>query len=107
MSKLPAFEASGRQRPPKLWWGDELKRLRLLRARTDADIRVGDRVSLKEDTDAPLFKYLGPNGQTSTKILRVKRSWTTAIVLWQDGTVENILGTALMHYLNPDEFDCW
>lgn len=37
----------------------------------------------------------------------VTESRSTVTIMWQDGTVEKVLGTSVIPYLNVDEYDCW
>jgi ubiquitin-conjugating enzyme E2 O len=110
-----------------LFYGPEISRLRLVRGKTDAVMRIGDRVSLKEGVACPVTKHgtsSGPSGVIEVRLCKVKvrpecatinepkLTWaqetiTTVKVLWQDGTTEQLKATELMPYLTVDEYDVW
>jgi ubiquitin-conjugating enzyme E2 O len=71
---------------------------------------VGDKVFLKDATDAPVTTHGqegDPAGTVTVKAFAVQETRTTVNVLWQDGTQETLRATALIPYMNPDEYDCW
>ena len=84
--------------------------LTLIRGRFDLDMRVGDRVHLKDTTGSPMTEY-GQDGdgagafQVTTCL--VTETSTEVEVLWQDGVQEIVNSIELIPYLNPDEYDCW
>lgn len=74
------------------------------------EVRLGDRVELKNPTGLPLTQHgqdCDPTGVLCVQIFRVKETETTVDVLWQDGSRETLKATDLIPYLNPDENDCW
>lgn len=81
----------------------------MIRGRSDLEMRVGDRVRLKDDTDLPFTKHgQESNGDTvRVRTFMVAETQTTLDVLWQDGTQEKVKSTEIIPYLNPDEYDCW
>lgn len=72
-------------------------------------MRVGDRVSLKDNTGAPRTKHGQEDSGDSIEVqtFMVVETQTTFDVLWQDGTRETLKSTEIIPYLNPDENDCW
>lgn len=84
--------------------------LTLIRGRSDLEMRVGDRVHLKDATGLPYTEHGKPEDPTG--VLRVQTFLVTETVteldvLWQDGTRESVKATSVIPYLNPDEYDCW
>jgi ubiquitin-conjugating enzyme E2 O len=87
-----------------------LTRLTLIKTRSDQDIRVGDKVFLKDATDGPITVHGQegePAGTVIVKALTVQETCTSVNVLWQDGMQETLRSTELIPYMNPDEYDCW
>jgi ubiquitin-conjugating enzyme E2 O len=73
-------------------------------------LRVGDKVELKhvEHLPATIHGQVGdPAGRIAVQTYAVKETRSTVTVLWQDGTLETLMSTELIPYLNPDESDCW
>ncbi|KAJ7071180.1 hypothetical protein C8F01DRAFT_1109445 [Mycena amicta] len=105
---LDSEEAAKRRRPPQFWKGPDMSKLTLLRSLADLEIRVGDRVTFKDDVNIPSSTH-GLDGATKivVKTFAVTETQTFIDVLWQDGTREAIRSTEVIPYLNPDEYDCW
>ena len=82
----------------------------MIRGRFDLDMRVGDRVHLKDTTGLPMTEH-GRDGDTAETFqvttCLVTETSTEVDVLWQDGVQETIKSVDLIPYLNPDEYDCW
>ncbi|KAF8203179.1 hypothetical protein BJ912DRAFT_943109 [Pholiota molesta] len=102
--------AEDKQRPKRFWHGKDLADLTLIRGRSDLEMRVGDRVHLKDSTGLPYTEHGKPEDPTG--VLRVQTFLVTETVteldvLWQDGTRESVKATSVIPYLNPDEYDCW
>ena len=51
--KLDPDEAARRQRPPKFFQGTDTAKLTLLRSVADSEMRVGDRVTFKDESSLP------------------------------------------------------
>lgn len=84
--------------------------LTLLRGRFDLDMRVGDRVHLKDITGLPMTEHVqdgDAGGAFQVTTCLVTETSTEVDVLWQDGIQEKIKSIDLIPYLNPDEYDCW
>ncbi|KAF8807738.1 hypothetical protein BYT27DRAFT_7338382 [Phlegmacium glaucopus] len=102
--------AAKKSRPQTFWSGEELGMLTLIRGRFDLDMRVGDRVHLKDTSGLPTTEH-GQDGdaggafQVTTCL--VTETSTEVDVLWQDGIQETMKSIDLIPYLNPDEYDCW
>ncbi|KAG6818066.1 hypothetical protein H0H87_009221 [Tephrocybe sp. NHM501043] len=96
-------------RPPKLWCGKDIEKLSLVRGRSDLEMRVGDRVRLKNNNGAPLTRHCkdDTNVTLEVRLFMVTETQTTLDILWQDGKKEVIKSTEIIPYLNPDEYDCW
>jgi ubiquitin-conjugating enzyme E2 O len=108
--QLDPAESQVRKRPERLWYREGLSKLTLVKTRSDQDIRVGDKVILKDATDAPMTIHGqegDPAGTVIVSALIVQETRTVVNVLWQDGTQETIRSTELIPYMNPDEYDCW
>ncbi|KAF7320120.1 Isocitrate lyase [Mycena kentingensis (nom. inval.)] len=105
---LDPEESAQRRRPAQFWTGADLSKLTLLRSLADLEMRVGDRVTFKQDEELP-FTLHGPNGSSKivVKTFTVTETRTFVDILWQDGTKETVRSTELIPYLNPDEYDCW
>ncbi|KAJ7225675.1 hypothetical protein GGX14DRAFT_421669 [Mycena pura] len=105
---LDPEDAASRQRPPQFWTGSNMSRLTLLRSLSDLEMRVGDRVTFKDESTVPGTTH-GLEGGTRVvvKTFTVTETRTFVDVLWQDGTKETVRSTELIPYLNPDEYDCW
>lgn len=108
--QLDPAEAQNRKRPVRLWYGENLSKLVLVKTRSDSDMRVGDKVYMKDITGLPTTihgKEGDPAGPVIVHALAVKETRTSVNVLWQDGMMETMQSTELIPYLNPDEYDCW
>lgn len=82
----------------------------MIRGRSDLEMRVGDRVQLKDVTGLPITKHGqegDPAGVIEVQTFLVTQTETILDVLWQDGTEETLKSTQVIPYLNPDEYDCW
>ncbi|KAG6832272.1 hypothetical protein H0H92_003505 [Tricholoma furcatifolium] len=101
--------AESKKRPQRFWSGEDIGKLTIIRGRSDLEMRVGDRIRLKDSTGAPFTKHgqdeFGEGLELRSFI--VTETETTLDVLWQDGTKETIKSTEVIPYLNPDEYDCW
>ncbi|TFY81129.1 hypothetical protein EWM64_g2884 [Hericium alpestre] len=106
---LPPEMASAIPRPARFWHGQDFGRLKLVRSRAEQLMRVGDKVILKDSTNLPFTRHgkEGENGIMEVRVYVVKTTQTIVNVMWQDGTIEALLATDLIPYINPDEYDCW
>ncbi|KAJ6519669.1 hypothetical protein C8R45DRAFT_30290 [Mycena sanguinolenta] len=105
---LDQEEAESRRRPQKFWTGADMSKLTLVRCLSDLEMRVGDRVTFKDENEVPSTTHGLENGtRVVVKTFTVTETQTFCDVLWQDGTKETIRSTELIPYLNPDEYDCW
>ncbi|KAF8756072.1 Ubiquitin-conjugating enzyme E2 [Rhizoctonia solani] len=53
-------------------------------------------------------QHRGESGRVlEVETMVVTESRSTAKIMWQDGIIEEVLGTAIIPYLNVDEYDCW
>ncbi|KAF9479723.1 hypothetical protein BDN70DRAFT_878485 [Pholiota conissans] len=107
---LDPIIAADKQRPKRFWYGRELDKLTLIRGRSDQEMRVGDRVHLKNPTGYPYTEHgkeEDPTGVVRVQTFLVTETVTQLDVLWQDGTHEFVNATSVIPYLNPDEYDCW
>lgn len=97
-------------RPKRFWYGSDISELTLVQSKSDRDLRVGDKVVLKNASELPRSTH-GREGDVtgviSVQAFCVKETRTTVEVLWQDGIREKLQSTELIPYLNPDEYDCW
>lgn len=85
-----------------------MSRLTLLRSLSDLEMRVGDRVTFKDESTVPGTTHgLEDGTRVVVKTFTVTETRTFVDVLWQDGTKETVRSTELIPYLNPDEYDCW
>ncbi|TFK36863.1 hypothetical protein BDQ12DRAFT_685995 [Crucibulum laeve] len=107
---LSAADAENRQRPQRFWHGQDIEKLALIRGRADVELRVGDRVRLKNAQGLPFTSH-GQDGQGAGIIhvqhFLVQETETALDVLWQDGARETVKATDIIPYINPDEYDCW
>lgn len=82
----------------------------MIRGRSDMEMRVGDRVRLKDNAGLPVTRH-GQEGDgvdiVTVQTFMVTETKTTLHVLWQDSTQETLISTDVIPYLNPDEYDCW
>ncbi|KAJ7169729.1 hypothetical protein C8R46DRAFT_208451 [Mycena filopes] len=105
---LDPEEAEKRRRPAQFWMGADTGKLTLIRSLSDLEMRVGDRVTFKDEDKVPGTTHGLPGGlQVVVKVYTVTETQTFCDVLWQDGTKETVRSTDLIPYLNPDEYDCW
>ncbi|KAK1228645.1 hypothetical protein PQX77_008239 [Marasmius sp. AFHP31] len=107
---LSPEQAQNRARPPRFWHGKDISKLTLVRCHTDAQLRISDRINLKETAGLPYTKH-GREGEACGVItvhgFTMAYTETTLDVLWQDGTEESLQAVDVILYLNPDEYDCW
>ncbi|RDB28833.1 putative ubiquitin-conjugating enzyme E2 24 [Hypsizygus marmoreus] len=107
---LDPAEAEKKARPQRFWYGEDIAKLTLVRGHSDREMRVGDRVRLKDNAGAP-FTTHGQDDQANDAVkvqtFMVAETQTTLDVLWQDGVQETLRATEVIPYLNPDEYDCW
>ncbi|KAF9270048.1 hypothetical protein L218DRAFT_952243 [Marasmius fiardii PR-910] len=107
---LPHEQVQHRQRPQRFWYGKDLAKLTLVRCHADAQLKISDRINLKDTTGLPYTKH-GREGEACGVItvhgFTMALTETTLDILWQDGTEESVLATDVVPYLNPDEYDCW
>ncbi|KAJ7492773.1 hypothetical protein FB451DRAFT_549529 [Mycena latifolia] len=105
---LDPEDAQARRRPQQFWTGSEMSRLTLIRSLSDLEMRVGDRVTFKDESKVPGTTHgLDSKLKVVVKTFTVTETQTFVDVLWQDGTKETVRSTDLIPYLNPDEYDCW
>ncbi|KAL0578614.1 hypothetical protein V5O48_003405 [Marasmius crinis-equi] len=107
---LPPEQVQNRSRPSKFWHGKDIAKLTLVRCHTDAQLRISDRVNLKDTAGLPYTKH-GREGEACGVItvhgFTMAHTETTLDVLWQDGTEESVQAVDVVPYMNPDEYDCW
>ncbi|KAF8642030.1 hypothetical protein AX16_009751 [Volvariella volvacea WC 439] len=100
-----------KQRPRRFWSGPDIAQLTVVRGRSELEMRVGDRVHIKDAaSDLPVTfhgRKSDHKGIVHVKLFLVAETQTMIDVLWQDGAQETIPATGLIPYLNPDEYDCW
>ncbi|KAG6878620.1 hypothetical protein C0993_001143 [Termitomyces sp. T159_Od127] len=101
--------AETKTRPQRFWAGKDIRKLTLIRGRSDLEMRVGDRVRLKDNSAAPFTRHRRDDTDAllEVRLFVVTETETTLDVLWQDGTRERVRSTEVIPYLNPDEYDCW
>lgn len=101
--------AETKTRPQRFWAGKDIGKLTLIRGHSDLEMRVGDRVRLKDNTAAPftIHRRDDTDALLEVRLFVVTETETTLDVLWQDGTKESLRSTEVIPYLNPDEYDCW
>ncbi|KAJ7706339.1 hypothetical protein B0H17DRAFT_1036793 [Mycena rosella] len=105
---LDGQDAESRRRPQQFWSGTDLSKLTLIRSLSDLEMRVGDRVTFKDESTVPGTTHgLDSKSKVVVKTFTVTETQTFVDVLWQDGTKETVRSTDLIPYLNPDEYDCW
>lgn len=97
-------------RPQRFWYGDDIRKLALVRGRSDLEMRVGDRVRLKNNVGVPSTSHgteSQDGGVINVQTFMVIETETNLNILWQDGTEETMMAKEVIPYLNPDEYDCW
>ncbi|KAG5653348.1 hypothetical protein H0H81_000970 [Sphagnurus paluster] len=106
---LAPLEAASKTRPKRFWYGEDVQKLTIVRGRSDLEMRLGDRVRLKDTAGTPFTKHGQREDELAVevRVFIVAETETTLDVLWQDGTKESIKSTEVIPYLNPDEYDCW
>ncbi|KAF8640906.1 hypothetical protein AX17_000554 [Amanita inopinata Kibby_2008] len=108
-SLSPAI-AEQKRRPQRFWAAKDISKLTLVRGRSDLEMRVGDRVRLKDTLGKPVSKHGQDGDSTGTITVQtfvVTETETVLDILWQDGSRETLKSTDVIPYLNPDEYDCW
>lgn len=104
------MEAEKKIRPQRFWYGQDIGKLTIVRGRSELEMRVGDRVRLKDTTGVPSTRHSQGGDDADVIIVQtfmVTETETTLDVLWQDGVHETLRSTEVIPYLNPDEYDCW
>lgn len=85
-------------------------KLTLVRNRLDFQMRIGERVQLKDTEGLPVTRH-GREGEAGGVVIvdsyTVTATETEIKVLWQDGSTETLRSVDVIPYLNPDEHDCW
>jgi ubiquitin-conjugating enzyme E2 O len=107
--KLDPDIAQARKRPQRFWFGRDLSKLTMVRSKSEQDMRVGEKVLLKNSDSLPSTTH-GQEGDPGVVVVHtfvVRQTCTDVTVLWQDGVHEMVKSTNLIPYLNPDESDCW
>ncbi|KAJ6621581.1 hypothetical protein B0H10DRAFT_2016484 [Mycena sp. CBHHK59/15] len=105
---LDPEDSQARRRPQQYWTAPDMSKLTLIRSLSDLEMRVGDRVTLRDDYKLPGTTHgLESEAQVVVKTFTVIETQTFLDVLWQDDTKETLRSTELIPYLNPDEYDCW
>ncbi|KAJ7630782.1 hypothetical protein FB45DRAFT_916544 [Roridomyces roridus] len=105
---LDPEQAQARKRPQQFWTAADMSHLILIRSLSDLQMRVGDRVTFKDENNLPSTSHGGLDGpQITVKTFSVTETETIVDVLWQNGTKETIRATELIPYVTPDEYDCW
>ncbi|KAF9015536.1 hypothetical protein BDQ17DRAFT_1341239 [Cyathus striatus] len=102
--------AESRKRPQRFWYGQHIADLTLIRGKYDREMRVGDRVHLKDSSSVPCSRHGVPGdaaGFFYIQMFLVTETDTTLDILWQNGTHEQINAKDVIPYLNTDEYDCW
>ncbi|KIK70823.1 hypothetical protein GYMLUDRAFT_32884 [Collybiopsis luxurians FD-317 M1] len=102
--------AESRHRPQRFWYGPDIAKLTLIRTRLDFQMRIGERVQLKNTEGLPSTKH-GREGEAGGVVtvdsFNVTATETEVDILWQDGHRETVRSVDVIPYLNPDEYDCW
>ncbi|KAJ2919249.1 hypothetical protein MD484_g1157, partial [Candolleomyces efflorescens] len=82
----------------------------IVRGRSDVEMRVGDRVYLKDISGEPVTQHgneSDPAGIMQVQAYKVVETVSMFDVLWQDGVREKVRSIDVVPYMNPDEYDCW
>ena len=109
-TQLSSDEASKRPRPSRLWFGEDLAKLTLLRGPIDLEVRVADKVLLKNPPPDLVTRHghtKDPLGIVEVANFVVIETRTMCDLIWQDGRRERVRSSELTPYVNPDEYDCW
>jgi ubiquitin-conjugating enzyme E2 O len=109
-SQLDPAEAEKKARPDRFWTVLDFHKLSLIRGKSDVEMRVGDRVKLKDPNGQPATAHGSENEDVGIVYLQsyeVVETVTMLDVLWQDGVKETVRSTELIPYVSPDEYDCW
>ncbi|KAG8728667.1 hypothetical protein FRC12_021584, partial [Ceratobasidium sp. 428] len=110
---LTPEESANRPRPPKFWTATDLSRLTYVKIRSESVTRVPDRVRFKDPEmytryDVIKTQHRGESGRVlEVDTMVVTESRSTVKLMWQDGRIEETIGTSVIPYLNVDEYDCW
>ena len=110
IAKLDPAEAEKKTRPERFWTVLDFHKLTLIRGKSDVEMRVGDRVALKDPTGQPVTAHGSEDedvGIVHLQTYEVIETVTMLDVLWQEGVKETLRSTELIPYVSPDEYDCW
>ncbi|ELU39894.1 ubiquitin-conjugating enzyme domain-containing protein [Rhizoctonia solani AG-1 IA] len=106
---LTPEESANRPRPQQFWTAEDLHHLTYVKIRSENVTRVPDRVTFKDPGAYQRYgvvktQHRGESGRVlEVETMVVTESRSTAKIMWQDGTIEEVLGTAIIPYLNVDE----
>ncbi|CAE6495755.1 unnamed protein product [Rhizoctonia solani] len=110
---LTPEESANRPRPKRFWTAEDLHELTYVKIRSESVTRVPDRVTFKDSAAYQRYnvtktQHKGESGRIlEVETMIVTESRSTVRIMWQDGTIEEVLGTSVIPYLNVDEYDCW
>ncbi|KDN41490.1 hypothetical protein RSAG8_07440, partial [Rhizoctonia solani AG-8 WAC10335] len=110
---LTPEESANRPRPKQFWTAEDLHELTYVKIRAESVTRVPDRVTFKDPGAYQKYnvtktQHKGESGRVlEVETMIVTESRSTIKIMWQDGTIEEVLGTSVIPYLNVDEYDCW
>ncbi|CAE6413274.1 unnamed protein product [Rhizoctonia solani] len=110
---LTPEESANRPRPHQFWTAEDLHDLTYVKIRSENVTRVPDRVTFKDPAAYQKYgvaktQHKGESGRVlEVETMVVTESRSTVKIMWQDGTIEEVLGTSIIPYLNVDEYDCW
>ncbi|KAJ1301645.1 hypothetical protein OPQ81_008888 [Rhizoctonia solani] len=110
---LTPEESANRPRPKQFWTAEDLHELTYVKIRSESVTRVPDRVIFKDAGAYQRYnvtktQHKGESGRVlEVETMIVAESRSTVKIMWQDGTIEEVLGTSVIPYLNVDEYDCW
>ncbi|KAF9076116.1 hypothetical protein BDP27DRAFT_1313919 [Rhodocollybia butyracea] len=106
---LDHSDAETRQRPQRFWYGADISKLTLVRNRLDFQMRIGERVQMKNVEGLPFTKHgkEEAGGVVTVHTFNVTATESEVDLFWQDGTKETLRSVDVISYLNPDEYDCW
>ncbi|KAJ3550286.1 hypothetical protein NMY22_g567 [Coprinellus aureogranulatus] len=106
---LDTADAEKKTRPDRFWTVPDFHKLTLIRGKSDVEMRVGDRVALKDPMGQPVTAHGSEDDEVGIVHLQtyeVIETVTMLDVLWQDGVRETVRSTELIPYVSPDEYDC-
>ncbi|CAE6520035.1 unnamed protein product [Rhizoctonia solani] len=110
---LTPEESANRPRPHQFWTAEDLHELTYVKIRSESVTRVPDRVTFKDPEAYQRYnvtktQHKGESGRIlEVETMVVTESRSTVKIMWQNGTIEEVLGTSVIPYLNVDEYDCW